>query len=242
MDKTVEVCFTPVLYPYKLTKPTFNAVVVDILRATTSICAALDFGVEAVIPVGSVEDAQKLKAEGYLVACERNGQVSDFADLGNSASEFCRPELKSKTIAFSTTNGTQAVRMAAEDARRVFIGSFVNLEALFDELQTRGENVVILCAGWKNLFNLEDSLFAGALTELLLKKGNYSTACDAAHASLDLWLKAKDDLAGYLAKSSHRNRLRHLVSDSDFSYTIHLNTSEVVPVYHQQKLVNIHKS
>ena len=125
----------------------------------------------------------------------------------------------------------------AGDGFQVAIGSFLNLSALSRWLATSGRNVVVLCAAWKNLFNLEDSVFAGALTEKLLDSGRFRTECDSAKAALDLWSLARHDLPGYLAKSSHRNRLQPLVTESDYHLTLALDTSTVIPVMDGQKLV-----
>ena len=112
--KTIEVCFSPQLYEFKLTKDDFITVIVDILRATTSICAAFDHGVRKIIPVAGIREAQEYKKKGYLVACERDGQVLDFADIGNSPSDFLVDDYKGKTIAYSTTNGTKAIKLARD--------------------------------------------------------------------------------------------------------------------------------
>lgn len=232
---TVEVCFSPRLYDHKLTEGRFVTVVVDILRATTSICAAFEHGVKSIIPVSGLEEARQMKDQGFFVACERNGEILDFADIGNSASDFLRDDLVGNQIVFSTTNGTRTINMA-RDAEEVYIGSFVNLNALADHLLKKNRPVVIFCAAWKNLFNLEDSVFAGALAELLVQNG-YSTFCDSAHGAVDLWQRAKHDLKKYLSKSSHRNRLRHLVSNQDFDYTVTLNSTDVVPVLSDDRLV-----
>lgn len=237
-QRTVEVVFSPKLYKHKLTKENYITVVVDILRATTSICAALDHGVKEIIPVSGVEEARNHKINGHVVACERDGAVLDFADIGNSASEFMQPELKGKSIVFSTTNGTKTINMA-RDADQVVIGSFVNLTALARWLITQDKNVVIFCAAWKNLFNLEDTVFSGALSELLLKNKKFRTACDSVKGGIDLWQHAKGDLAGYLSKSSHRNRLKHLVSDEDFQYTTDIDSSEVIPILEGNQLVAV---
>lgn len=237
VKNTVEVCFSPKLYEHKLTKGKFIVVIVDILRATTSICAAFDHGVEKIIPVAGIEKARAYKEKGFIVACERDGKVLDFADVGNSPSVFQEDSFKGKTIAYSTTNGTKAINMAS-DAEKIAIGSFTNLTAVSNWLKEQDQNVVILCAAWKNLFNLEDSLFAGALSEELLNSDRYDTACDSVKASLDLWIAARNDIKTYLSKSSHRNRLRHLVSDEDFLYTISLNTNEVVPILVEDYLIN----
>jgi len=229
MNRTIEVCFSPQLYEFKLTKGDFITVIVDILRATTSICAAFDHGVHKIIPVAGIKKAQEYKERGYLVACERDGQVLDFADIGNSPSDFLVDDYKGNTIVYSTTNGTKAIKLAT-DADEIVIGSFSNLTALSKWLISKNKNIVILCAAWKNLFNLEDSVFAGALSYKILKKENYDTVCDSVKASVDLWTEAKSDLHKYLSKSSHRNRLKHLVSDKDFRYTVTLDTNIVIPI------------
>jgi 2-phosphosulfolactate phosphatase len=231
---TVEVCFSPRLYDHKLTNGTFTTVVVDILRATTSICAAFDHGVKEILPVSGLDEAREMKSKGYFVACERNGHVMDFADIGNSASDFIRDDLIGRKVVFSTTNGTKTINLA-RDAEEVLIGAFVNLHALADYLLNKQGKVVIFCAAWKNLFNLEDSVFAGALADLLLQ-GGFATECDSTLGAIDLWHRAQKDLKKYLSKSSHRNRLKHLVTEEDFEYTVTLNSTEVIPVLRGDKL------
>jgi len=237
MKPQVEVCFSPELYRHKLVKENFVVVVTDIFRATTSICAALNYGVKAVIPVSNREDAKKYKEKGYIIACEQNGQTVDFADIGNSPSDFMKMDFRNKIIAFSTTNGTYAINLAKQDADEVFIGSFINLTALFKRLSAIGKNVVILCAAWKNLFNLEDSLFAGALSELLIDSGEFESECDSVKASIDLWRIAKLDLQGYLSKSSHRRRLKRLVSDDDYRFTLTLDASNLAPTLKNGEII-----
>jgi 2-phosphosulfolactate phosphatase len=227
--QTIEVSFSPALYEYKLTKDNFITVITDILRATTSVCAALEHGVSSVIPVAGIEIAREYKKKGYLVACERDGKILDFADMGNSPSDFLKDDYKGKEIVFSTTNGTQSV-LRANDSDMIVLGSFVNLGALAEWLISRGKNIVIFCAAWKNLFNIEDSVFAGALAEKLLDSGKFMSDCDSVKAALDLWHTAKPDLYGYLSESSHRNRLKHLVSESDFEYTVSIDSTRVIPV------------
>lgn len=235
---TVEACFSPELYQYKLTRENFIVVVADILRATTSMCAAFHYGVKSIIPVGSIEEARQYKNNGYFVACERNGEILDFADAGNSPSDFLIESFKEDTVVFSTTNGTKAIHLAS-DSDEILIGSFVNIQALVNHIIDRGKNVVILCAAWKNLFNLEDSSFVGALSEKILNDPSFITHCDSVKAGLDLWSIAKNDLKGYLSKSSHRNRLKHLVSDVDFHYTITPDTTDVVPVFRNGEIKDL---
>ena len=235
---TVEVCFSPKLYDHKLTKENFVTVIVDILRATTSICAAFENGVKEIIPVSGVDEAREYKHNGHIVACERDGKVLDFADIGNSASEFLHKDLRGKTVVFSTTNGTKTVEMA-HDAEIVVAGSFVNISSLLEWLYAQEKNVVIFCAAWKNRFNLEDSIFSGALSERLLQNQRFVTNCDSTLGAIDLWRQAKGDLKEYLSKSSHRNRLKHLVSDEDFEYTLTTDTSKVVPILEGDRFIGV---
>ena len=113
--KSVEVCFSPRLFADILTRGDFVVVLVDILRATTTICTALGNGVEAIIPVASGEEARRLKSEGYLVASEKDGIQPDFADLGNSAFSFTRERIGGKTVVYCTTNGTRALEIAGRN-------------------------------------------------------------------------------------------------------------------------------
>ncbi len=234
----IEVCFSPKLYPFILAEKNFIVVMVDILRASTSICAAIDYGVKSIIPVAGTEKAKEYKAKGYLVASERDGNVLDFADFGNSAFNFMVDEVKGKTIAYSTTNGTKAIEMAKE-SEELLIGSFVNLKALSNYLLKKQQNVVILCAGWKGKFNLEDSVYAGALTRELMTSGMFETECDSAKASMDLWNIAEKDLLTYIDKASHRHRLRKMVLDDVLEYTFTLNSSEVVPGLRNGEIINL---
>jgi len=235
---TIEVCFTPKLFPFIMTDESYIVVIVDILRATTSICAALDHGVKSMIPVAGIDEARKFKEKGYLVASERDGNVLDFADFGNSAFNFMVDEVKGKTIAYSTTNGTKAIEMA-KDSEKVVIGSFINLSSLAAWLIRQKMNIVILCAGWKGKFNLEDSVFAGALSEKILENDDYFTDCDSVKAAIDLWEVASNDILGYIEKASHRTRLRNLVLDDVMEYSFTLDTTSVIPALENGHIVDI---
>ncbi len=235
---SIEVCFTPKLYSEIITKENFIVVMVDILRASTSICAAFGNGVEAIIPVASLEEAKNYKDKGYLVASEREGVVLGFADFGNSAFNFMTEAVRGKTIAYSTTNGTQAIEMA-KNADGLTVGSFSNLTALSNWLIAQQKNIVILCAGWKNKFNLEDSIFAGALCECLLQSADFEIHCDSAEAALDLWEIARENPLNYIQKAAHRERLRKLNLDDVLEFTFQVDTTTVVPVLVDGKLKNI---
>ena len=227
---SVEVCFSPALFPDILTTGDFVVVLVDILRATTTICTAVANGVEAIIPVASHEEARQLKAEGFLVASERDGVQLDFADFGNSAFSFTKEAIGGKTLVYCTTNGTRALTMA-KSASSVAIGAFINISAVTKWLAAQQKNVVILCSGWKNKFCLEDTLFAGALTEKLLETGLFHCECDSAAASMDLWSQAEGDVLKYIEKAAQRRRLMRLGLDDVIPYSFEWDQVKVVPVF-----------
>lgn len=237
---TVEVCLTPRLFDGILTEGECIIVLADILRATTSICYAFSNGVSSVIPVASLDEARALKYQGYLVASEQDGKKLDFADFGNSAFSFTRERIEGRTLVYCTTNGTRALDVARNRAP-VAIGAFSNITALRKWIAGRHRNVVILCSGWKNHFCLEDTLFAGALTEMLVRENGFSPLCDAAHASMDLYGMARNDLVGYIEKAMHRQRLRTLGLDDVIPFSFLADQTDVVPVFNGTEIINMNQ-
>ena len=234
---TVEVCFSPKLFSEILTRGEYIIVLADILRATTSICFAFMNGVERIIPVATIGEARQKKSEGFLVASEQDGKKLDFADFGNSAFSFTREKVEGKTLVYCTTNGTRALEIARDSGNPIAIGAFSNLSALKNWIIGQNRNVVILCSGWKNKFCLEDSVYAGAMCELLLSSG-FETQCDSAQASLDLWQAARTDLMGYIDKAMHRKRLQSLGLDDVIPYSLQSDTTDAVPVFTGTEIIN----
>ncbi len=226
--RDLEICFSPALYESERLAGSI-VVVIDILRATSAICTAFEHGASSIIPVGTVPEAKEYKDRGYLVAAERDGIVLDFADFGNSPFNFTRERVTGKTIAYSTTNGTGIIKMAAS-ASDLIIGSFLNISAVIKWIVSRERNVLLFCSGWKNRFNLEDAICAGAMAERLLATKFYSTICDSAKASLDLWSIARSDLPAYIDKVAHRSRLREKKLDDCISFCLTQDYTDVVPV------------
>jgi 2-phosphosulfolactate phosphatase len=231
----VEVCYTPQAY-HLFHNEKAIVVVIDVLRATSAITTAFYNGVSKMIPVATVEQAKTLQQQGYMAAAERNGEMIEGFELGNSPFGYMNNKVKGKTIAISTTNGTQAIE-AARQASQIIIGSFLNLDAIIDYLREQKKDVILLCAGWKNKFNLEDTLFAGAVADTLLMKGDFSTECDSAIAASHLYHLAKHDLFGFLANSSHRNRLAKLDLERDIKYCLTPNQCPVIPIMEGDYLV-----
>lgn len=239
MHRQIEVVFSPALFKYRKLKDNTIIVIVDILRATTSICSAFNWGVEAIIPVLTLEEAKEYKNKGYIVAGERIERNFDFADFGNGAFEFMNDKIIGKEIVHSTTNGTVAITMAKDaGANEILIGAFSNLSVLADYLSKKDENILILCSGWKNNFCLEDSVFAGALIERLLNNSRFIIHNDSSHCSLELWKLAQSNLLEFMDKASHIHRLRNHHLDDVFEYTFTLDTCPVVPRLIGDKLKN----
>ncbi len=235
--KTIEVSFTTENFKHFQAEGSI-AVVVDILRASSAICTAFLNGVNKIIPVGSLEEARKFKEKGYMVACERDGVVQDFADFGNSPFNFTVDKVKGKDIVYSTTNGTRAIQDAGKRCKKVLIGSFLNINSLSMYLGEKNENVIILCAGWKAKFSLEDTVFAGALARKLLNSGKFETTCDSTLAAIDLWTIAQDDLVGYIDKAANRHRLKKLGLDDVIEYCHTPGIANVIPILEGEHLVN----
>jgi 2-phosphosulfolactate phosphatase len=234
---SIEVCFSPALYPYKTTTDNFVVVIVDVLRATSSFCAAFDSGIEAIIPVSGLEELREYKNSGYLTAAERDGKKVDFVDFGNSPTVFLQQNLKSKKLAYSTTNGTQAIE-TAKNSESIVVAAFSNLRSVCQWLAAQQKNILILCSGWKNTFSLEDTLCAGALIEALQNTGKFIIYCDASVASLELWQTSKNQLAEVVKNANHYKRLETLGQNTDLEYCFRLNTSKSVPVWDGKGFIN----
>jgi 2-phosphosulfolactate phosphatase len=227
----IELALTPVLYEWRSIKEHHTTVAVDVLRATTSICAAFTAGAEEIVPLDTLAGLEPYRRQGYLRAAERGGKKVDGAECGNSPTEYLSMDLRGKRIAYSTTNGTVCI-LRGSDADRTLVGCFANISALTGQLLDAPQDLVILCSGWKNDFSIEDTLFAGALCQRLIDSGKYASSNDAVHMALALWQMCGDDPHGFsIQHASHAKRLNgfgeRAVSDMDFSFR--QDTCPVVP-------------
>ena len=238
MGPTLEVCFSPALLGTVEQKPGRNVVVVDILRATTAICTAFGFGVTSVIPVNSKAEAGKRKKQGWLVAGEEEGEKLPFADYGNSPREFRNSGLRGKEIVFCTTNGTKAIHMGKKHGK-VCLASFVNLEPVCAFLNNDHNDVLILCAGWKDSFSLEDSIFAGAMADLLIHAYGFMPVNDSATAAITLWNHASKSLMKSVSHSSHYLRLLGIEDRKGLKYCFFPEKFRVIPVLQDEKIIDI---
>jgi 2-phosphosulfolactate phosphatase len=236
----IEVCYSPALFSYYENHEAI-VVVTDILRASSAIVTAFMNGVERIIPVGTLEEARAYKEKGYMVAAERDGIVRDFADFGNSPYNFTRERVKGKEIVYSTTNGTHAIHLAST-GKQVLIGAYLNLSSLAHHIIQEGRDLLVLCAGWKNKFNLEDTLFAGALARLVLRDSQFHTICDATLGAMDLYEAASRDMMGYIEKVAQRHRLKKNNLDDVIEYCHEEDLTELIPVLEDNTLVTLRNS
>jgi 2-phosphosulfolactate phosphatase len=218
--KKVEICFSPELIHLHSLKGKI-VVVVDIFRATSTIVAALANGVSEIRTFADLEECRQMSDQGYLIAGERNGLIAEGFELGNSPLAYLNDAYAGQKLAMTTTNGTLAISKSSE-ADEVVIGAFPNLSATVSYLQTQNKDVLIHCSGWKGMFNLEDSLYAGALAKSL--EATHEAAEDGALAMKALYEKEGHDLKGFLSQASHAKRLQNhnIESDIDFCLTLDL--------------------
>jgi 2-phosphosulfolactate phosphatase len=233
----IDVCLSPALIPlFEVEK--YIVVIIDIFRATSSICYGIDNSAEAIIPVAEVEEclAYQEKFPHYLLAAERNGEVVTGFDFGNSPFSYTKEKVEGKTVVLTTTNGTHALHLSRA-AKKVVIGSFLNLSAICNWLKEQHDDVLLVCAGWKNNFNLEDTIFAGAVADQLIPAGFRPD--DAAIAACDLYQLTKNDLDGYLKKTSHSERLKKLGIEKDIAFCLQVDITTAIPVLDGEKLVKL---
>lgn len=235
-QRKIEVCYSPALFPVYYSNKNCVVVVIDIFRATSAICTAFQYGVSKIIPVSSVDEARVYQAQGFIAAAERSGEVVEGFDMGNSPFSYMNPALKDREIVLTTTNGTKAIERA-KAADQIIVGSFLNIQAVCNYLELQNKNVILLCAGWKDRYNMEDSLFAGAVVDQLKKNPIYTGLADSSLAANHLYASAKGNLMEFLKPSSHRRRLERLNLDRDIEYCLQMNTMDLVPIFKGNGLV-----
>lgn len=230
---TLDICPSPALYPF-YREENDTVIVVDIFRASTTMCAMLHNGAAAVIPVADIEAAKRYKSHGYLVGAERNTRRCDFAHGGNSPFDYPSEKVSGREVVFTTTNGTQAIE-AARGCGQLLVGAFANIDALAEKcIADNCKRVVVLCAGWNNKINVEDTLFGGAFAEKLAEKTDVALHSDAVKIALQLWCAAKPNPLTYVKSSEHYARLIANGVESEAAYCLRQNTVAAVPRYDKE--------
>ncbi len=214
-------------------------VIIDVLRATSTISTALYNGAKAIIPVDSVAECIRIgKQIESITAGERDGKIAEGLENGNSPFEYSKKFIKGKTLVLTTTNGTKLLHMALDkNAKAIITGSFTNLTAVCDYLVAQKQNVILGCAAWKNRVNIEDTLFAGALINKIGK--HFSINCDSSQIAISMYNDAKADLYEFMRSknASHYQRLSGYGLEKDIRYCLTADIANILVVYEDGKLV-----
>jgi len=231
-------CLSPALvHLYDVTNSI--VVIIDVLRATSTIAAALHNGAKCVIPVDSISRCMELgkQIEG-ITAGERDGKIAEGLEYGNSPFEYPREFIEGKTLVLTTTNGTRLLHIALEKgATEIITGAFNNLSAICDHLIAMKQNVILGCAAWKDKVNMEDALFAGAV--ISRTRQHFQIDCDSSHMAEAMYEKGKKDLFAFMKKNnaSHYHRLMGFGLEKDIRYCLTEDSDNVLPIYKDGKLI-----
>lgn len=214
-------------------------VVIDVLRATSTIATALYNGAESVMPVDDIAKCIALSQSiGGITAGERDGRIAEGLQYGNSPFEYSREFISGKTLVLTTTNGTKLLHMAlARGAGHIITGSFPNYSAVCSYLRQQAQPVILACSAWKDRVNLEDTLFAGAIISGI--RQHFSISCDASAIAEALYLQAQPNLYEFLKEkdATHYHRLTNFGLEKDLRYCLSLDSAPVLPFYENEKLV-----
>lgn len=212
-------------------------VIIDVFRATSTIATALFNGAEKVVPVSGVEDCIAIgKKLNAITAGERDGKIIPGLQHGNSPAEYPRGFIEGKTLVLTTTNGTKLLHMALDrGASEVLTGSFPNLSAVAEHLIASNKNVILGCSAWKDRFNLEDTLFAGAVIGKI--KEHFTIHCDSSLMAEDMYKLHSGDIYSFIRKTTHWHRLAAFGLEKDLEYCVTADVANVLPVYRAGALV-----
>jgi 2-phosphosulfolactate phosphatase len=216
-------------------------VIIDVLRATSTIATALYNGAASVIPVATVQRCIELGKEvGGITAGERDGKVAEGLTYGNSPFEYPSSFVRDRVLVLTTTNGTKLLHMALDNgASEIITGSFPNLTAVVEHLRKQNRNVILGCSAWKNRVNIEDTLFAGAVIEQLEEQ--FTINCDSSHIALNLYKAAKPDLFGFMKanNATHYHRLTNFGLDRDMKYCLTADGAPTLPMFVGDRLIRV---
>jgi 2-phosphosulfolactate phosphatase len=212
-------------------------VIIDVFRATSTIATALYNGASRVIPVAEVANCIEIGNRiGGITAGERDGKVIEGLAHGNSPAEYPRSFIEGKSLVLTTTNGTKLLHMALKNgASEIITGSFPNLSAVCNHLLAANTNVILGCSAWKDRFNIEDALFAGAVISRI--KHAFTIHCDSSLMAEDLYQLHQNDLYQYIRKTTHWHRLAAFGLEKDLEYCVTADGANVLPIYRNGDLV-----
>ncbi len=210
-----------------------TVVVIDVLRASSTIVTALMNGAKGVIPVMDMAEASRISlsvdSDNVLLCGEKDGIKIEGYDLGNSPFEYDRKAVEGKTLIFNTTNGTKAMRKGVGSAN-LYVASFLNLSAVVEKLRHETNDIVLVCAGWRGRLGLEDLLLAGNIIHKLNDGHNIPDMRDGSKVALGIYEKYQHNITEVILNSNHADRLKSLNAVEDINYCTQVDTSTLLPV------------
>lgn len=235
----IDLAFTP--FELEKKDPAGRAVVViDTLRATSTMVTAFENGCAGFIPAATVEEARGLAAAmndpHILLGGERGARALEGFQVGNSPRDYSPEKVRGNTVVMTTTNGTRAL-VAAKKADQVFIGAFLNLSAVCARLREAGLDTIIACSGEKDLFCLEDFVCGGAIISCLGGDGASPVLTDAARAAKILYEHFSADICAMLEGSEWGQYLEGAGLGEDVRICARIDSSRLVPVYRDGKVL-----
>jgi len=238
MSNIVDVCLSPdLIHLFSLKNKV--VVIIDIFRATSVICTALNNGITEVIPISDLSQLNEFDSNDFLTAAERDGKIVDGFKFGNSPLHYHNnPHILGKKLVLTTTNGTRAINLSKNAAESVIIASFLNITAVSDFLKKQQKDILILCSGWKGKISLEDTLFAGLMLEKLVKLG-FKSESDSSFLSRQLYNDSRTNLIKFALQSSHKKRTENLGIDKDLKFCLQLDIFDNVPIHKDGGIVLI---
>jgi 2-phosphosulfolactate phosphatase len=229
----IDVLFTPVQAD-ELFFTGKTTVVIDVLRASSTIIEALSNGAKEVVPVGTVEFAVKVSGGIFggqtLLGGERNTKKIEGFALGNSPSEYTSEIVSGKSIVFYSTNGSRAI-VKAKYSSNLFVSSFNNLSAVANHLKKLNEDFIILCSGNNNFMSLEDSVCAGMLVNNLISIDNSIGLTDSSRSAMILFKSFGKNIPKFLSETDHGKILIENGFESDLKDCAKLDSTEAIPKY-----------
>ena len=235
---SIHTCLSPsLLHLYDVSDSI--VVIIDILRATSTIATAIHNGARNIIPVDSVAECIKLgKQMDAITAGERDGKIAEGLKYGNTPLQYTKDFIEGKILILTTTNGTRLLHKAlSEGAPEIMTGSFCNLSAVCDHLILQNKNVILACAAWKDRINIEDTLFAGAVISRI--KDKFHINCDASQVAESLYSEAKHDLFLFMKEknASHYHRLMGYGLEEDIRYCLMIDNANALVLYKEGRLM-----
>jgi 2-phosphosulfolactate phosphatase len=212
-------------------RPELYAVVIDVLRATTSIVVAFQHGCRSILPVASAAEARSARSASpdAVLAGEEGGLRAPGFDLGNSPREFTREAVAGREVILTTSNGTKTLHAVAA-GRTVAVGAFRNRAAVADWLLGRGADSLVVCSGYGGGFSLEDAVCAGAIVDRVGELATGLTLCDGARACRALWERYGSDLVRLFRETDWGRRMLALGFEADLAVCAELDATAVVPL------------